>query len=243
MTFWKTSVSTFAIAAVTALPLAAQSTDAEAETETQSIMETEQGTAADTAADALENTAEDVAEGAEQAADTVAEGAEQAAEGAADAAKDMAEGAEQAAENAADMAQGEPTGEVEGTIVMQDRDTVLASDLMGASVYNTEREAIGDINDMIVSIDGDVDGVVIGVGGFLGIGEKDVAVDMAAFDLQETEYGAPRLVLDTTAEELKAADAFVTASEQRQMEQVEQNRATDYNGNTQTTTAGSDATN
>lgn len=57
------------------------------------------------------------------------------------------------------------------------------SDFEGKAVFSTEGESIGEINDVLVSQDGSVNAVVIGVGGFLGIGEKDVAIDMSALEL------------------------------------------------------------
>ncbi len=71
---------------------------------------------------------------------------------------------------------------------------VRASDLVGARVYASEAAIdadeyngvqegwndIGEINDVIVSRDGTVDSVLVDIGGFLGIGENQVAVDMAA---------------------------------------------------------------
>ena len=56
------------------------------------------------------------------------------------------------------------------------------SDLQGKAVYGSDGESIGEINDILVSVDGSVN-AVIGVGGFLGIGEKDFAVDLAAHKL------------------------------------------------------------
>ncbi|MBP2548370.1 sporulation protein YlmC with PRC-barrel domain [Neorhizobium galegae] len=57
------------------------------------------------------------------------------------------------------------------------------SDLEGKAVYGADGENIGQINDVLVSQNGSVNAVIIGVGGFLGIGEKDVAVDMSALQL------------------------------------------------------------
>ena len=51
-----------------------------------------------------------------------------------------------------------------------------ATKLTGLPVYNTNNERIGDVNELIVSRDGKVEAVVIGVGGFLGIGEHLAAV-------------------------------------------------------------------
>jgi hypothetical protein len=53
-----------------------------------------------------------------------------------------------------------------------------ASKLMGLKVYNEANERLGDINELIVDKDGKINAVVIGVGGFLGMGEHDIAVSM-----------------------------------------------------------------
>jgi sporulation protein YlmC with PRC-barrel domain len=53
-----------------------------------------------------------------------------------------------------------------------------ASKLMGLNVYNEANEKLGDINELIVDKDGKINLVVIGVGGFLGMGEHDIAVTM-----------------------------------------------------------------
>src|ERR1700730_2333865 len=53
-----------------------------------------------------------------------------------------------------------------------------ASKLSGVNVYNDNNEKIGDIEELIVDKSGKVDNVVLGVGGFLGMGEHYVAVPM-----------------------------------------------------------------
>src|SRR5262249_51161657 len=67
----------------------------------------------------------------------------------------------------------EPAKPVKGQIVLQDKNSILASTLIGSTVYSPDNQKVGDINDVIVGLDGKVEGVVIGVGGFLGLGEKD----------------------------------------------------------------------
>ena len=53
----------------------------------------------------------------------------------------------------------------------------LAKDLLlGAKVYNAEGHIIGDIEDLILNADNQVEGVVMGTGGFAGFGEKRIAV-------------------------------------------------------------------
>src|SRR5437868_15441853 len=72
-----------------------------------------------------------------------------------------------------------PKAPVAGQIVVQDANTVLAKELIGQTVYATDKTKIGSISDLILSKDGKtVEGFVIGVGGFLGIGEKSVAMKL-----------------------------------------------------------------
>ena len=53
-----------------------------------------------------------------------------------------------------------------------------ASKLVGVNVYNNDNEKIGDISEILLDMSGKVSGVVIGVGGFLGLGQHDVLVPM-----------------------------------------------------------------
>ena len=86
----------------------------------------------------------------------------------------------------------------------------LATQIIGESVYNgtgDDAENIGDVNDIVVGADGKIEAVVVGVGGFLGIGEKDVAVDYAQLDWAERD-GDRWLVAPMTKEQLEAQAAF-----------------------------------
>lgn len=53
-----------------------------------------------------------------------------------------------------------------------------ASKLMGVAIYNQQNEKIGDVNEILVDGSGRVDGVIVGVGGFLGMGEHDVKMSI-----------------------------------------------------------------
>jgi len=53
-----------------------------------------------------------------------------------------------------------------------------ASKMVGLSVYNDKNESLGSINDLLTDKSGNIKAVVIGVGGFLGVGEHLVAVPM-----------------------------------------------------------------
>jgi sporulation protein YlmC with PRC-barrel domain len=59
---------------------------------------------------------------------------------------------------------------------------IMASKLIGTKVVSANNESIGDINDVIVDRQGQAVAAVVGVGGFLGIGEKDVAVPFASLE-------------------------------------------------------------
>src|SRR5688500_6625760 len=76
-----------------------------------------------------------------------------------------------------------------------------ASKLIGLDVYNEGNEKLGDINELIVDKDGKINAVVIGVGGFLGMGEHDIAVSMDKLKFVETPVRtstAPAERRDTT---------------------------------------------
>ena len=64
---------------------------------------------------------------------------------------------------------------------------MMASKLIGTTVVGANNESIGDINDVVVDRNGQAMAVVIGVGGFLGIGEKDVAVPFQQLDFASSQ--------------------------------------------------------
>lgn len=92
------------------------------------------------------------------------------------------------------------------------RQDVLVTRLLGEKVYASiadNAEEIGTINDMVVTSGEGISAVVVGVGGFLGVGEKDVAVAFADLDWAERADGSRRWVLGTTKDALSAAPAFI----------------------------------
>lgn len=114
---------------------------------------------------------------------------------------------------------------VEGQIVMQSENTILAEDLIGSDVYSDAGEKIGEVDDLIVSLEGTVEGVVIGVGGFLGIGEKWVAIEMASLSTMTDEGGSLRLVSSATKADLEAAEPFQTAQDLQAAQSMPQDPA------------------
>ena len=90
----------------------------------------------------------------------------------------------------------------------------LASAFMGRNVYSSEdpeSDNIGEVNDLIIDANGDITHAVIGVGGFLGIGQKDVAVPFEELQVFERD-GEIRLVYASTRESLEAAQEFDRAA-------------------------------
>ena len=129
------------------------------------------------------------------------------------------------ADTTAEAPAEEPAKPVEGQITMQSENTILADDLICSNVYSDAGEKIGDVDDLIVNLDGTVEGVVIGVGGFLGMGEKWVAVKMDSLSTMTDESGTLRLVSSATKTDLEAAEAFKTAQDMEAEQQALENAA------------------
>lgn len=108
---------------------------------------------------------------------------------------------------------------------------IEASDFIGQRVYATDMDVsadttvqrgaekdwdnVGEINDVIIGRDGAIKAVVLGVGGFLGIGEKNVALSMQDIRFVRNGDGANDyfLVVNTTKEALNSAPAYQTPTE------------------------------
>lgn len=119
-----------------------------------------------------------------------------------------------------------------GFLEMRGVSDLLASDLMGQDVYARRTTAdmpmegaetttmtaadletmdnVGQVNDLVLSPDGSVLALVIGVGGFIGVGEQDVAVtmDQVSFAANADSAGDMYIVVNTTGDLLKSSPAF-----------------------------------
>jgi sporulation protein YlmC with PRC-barrel domain len=85
---------------------------------------------------------------------------------------------------------------------------VLASQFMGQAVYTAANENIGEINDLIMNKELDNIVAIVGVGGFLGIGEKDVAIPIGDITAVKDENNALRLTISASKEQLEALPVF-----------------------------------
>jgi hypothetical protein len=112
------------------------------------------------------------------------------------------------ADKTTDMAAGS------GYLTEQAADQISANTYIGQSVHNPNDESIGEINDLIIKKEGGIAAAVVGVGGFLGIGEKNVAVPFESIEVTEQpDSDALKLTTTETAESLKAAPEFKTKSQ------------------------------
>jgi len=82
----------------------------------------------------------------------------------------------------------------------------LASDIYKADVYDPSEQKIGKVTDLMIDSNGNVTGAIIGVGGFLGAGQKDVVIPFKELKVS-TRDGKDWLVLNRTKDELKRAPA------------------------------------
>ena len=83
----------------------------------------------------------------------------------------------------------------------------LASDIYKADVYDNAENKIGVVTDLIMDTSGNVTTAVVGVGGFLGAGKKDVAVPFKDLKVMSRD-GKDWLVLNQTKDQLKMAPAY-----------------------------------
>ena len=93
-------------------------------------------------------------------------------------------------------------------VAQQSADEWLARVFIGQVVHNVTGEAIGDINDLVFNRKGQISAVVIGVGGFLSIGEKAVGVPYSALTFNVGKNGERVVVLALSKQDLKLAPEF-----------------------------------
>ena len=91
--------------------------------------------------------------------------------------------------------------------MMVPKDSVTVTDWYKQTVYNSQDSSIGKVDDVLVSKSGKITTLIVGVGGFLGAGEKDVAVPFEAVKMMQKD-NSWRLVMDATKDELKAAPGY-----------------------------------
>ena len=105
-----------------------------------------------------------------------------------------------------------PSATTDQVAFIQNQDSTdwRGSKLIGATVYGPDNKSIGDINDVLIANDGKINAVVIGVGGFLGVGEKNVAVPFDKLQVSRKADSASidKVTVSYTKDELKSAPKF-----------------------------------
>jgi hypothetical protein len=91
-------------------------------------------------------------------------------------------------------------------------DDVMASRLVGSSIRNAANESIGDINDLVLDNTGKVKAVIAGIGGFLGIGEQNVALQFDQLRLMKDASGNTFLLSSMTREQLRSLPKWTDQS-------------------------------
>ena len=100
-------------------------------------------------------------------------------------------------------------GSAANTITAQKPDEWLATKLRGTSVLGSDGVKIGSVDDILLDRNGSIKALVIGVGGFLGIGAKDVAIPFKQFQVVPgTEGKSDVLTLSMTKDQLSDAQDF-----------------------------------
>ena len=84
-----------------------------------------------------------------------------------------------------------------------------SNEYVNRAVYNASGELLGTVRDLMMGLDGKPVAAVIGVGRYLGIGDKVVAVPFSALRTEQRD-GSPRLVADLVKEELQSAPQYET---------------------------------
>jgi sporulation protein YlmC with PRC-barrel domain len=98
-----------------------------------------------------------------------------------------------------------PTSGAQPQWYTQHGNEMRASKLIGTTVVNDANESIGKINEVVLSKDGKVAAVVIGVGGFLGMGEREVAVNFESLRIAHDSDNKTTVSLNATKDSLKSA--------------------------------------
>jgi sporulation protein YlmC with PRC-barrel domain len=98
------------------------------------------------------------------------------------------------------------------TLTQMPSDKISAANLIGTNVYGADDAKVGEIGDVILTGDKKVDTIIVDVGGFLGIGEKKVAVGMENLKFMTDKNGNRYLYTNFTKDQLEAQTAYDKAT-------------------------------
>jgi hypothetical protein len=121
-------------------------------------------------------------------------------------------GAQQAPQSGTDQMQGRtPTADFAARpgYEIVETDTLTVDDVTGAPVYGPNDEEIGDIGELVLDPQGQLEAAIVDVGGFLGLGERQVAIPLDQLSIQRASEGDDvRVFSDLTEEDLGAMPEY-----------------------------------
>ncbi|MEQ1943407.1 PRC-barrel domain-containing protein [Mesorhizobium sp. VNQ89] len=94
------------------------------------------------------------------------------------------------------------------TLTEMPADQIRAEEMIGTTVYGANDANVGEIGDVVLSADGKVDAYIVDVGGFLGMGEKEVAIGSDNLAFMTDADGNKYLYTTFTKEQLEAAATY-----------------------------------
>ncbi|HEX7533003.1 MAG TPA: PRC-barrel domain-containing protein [Methyloceanibacter sp.] len=100
-------------------------------------------------------------------------------------------------------------------LVKQDASDLLVANLIGQSVLDANNQSIGEVTDLITDKDGKVVALLIGAGGFLGLGEKDVAIRFEDVKISRDENNDLSVMAKVSNDQIAAAPDYETLDEQQ----------------------------
>ncbi len=101
-------------------------------------------------------------------------------------------------------------GQTQGQVLARDR-------LLGLSVHNASGQIIGDVEDLIIGPSNEIQGVVMGTGGFFGAGEKKVGVRISALQVSSKDGRTVLTLPAATKEVLAALEPYKRAEPRRSL--------------------------
>lgn len=184
---------------VAAIALMTGTAFAQSESDAGGTLTTEQSAEAE-----IQDTSEELEQSSEQTGEAVEDAAEGTAQATENTAEDAAEGAENmAADTEAGASDGNAVTSTQGGM-SSSFDGMLVGDILGMNVTTQSGEDVGEIDYVVRQ--GESLAAVIGIGGFLGLGEYTVAVPLEEFSMAAEDEGMT--LSSWTEKELKAQPEF-----------------------------------
>lgn len=190
--------------------MAAEESEEQSETD-MAAEESEEQSETDMAAQDIEEQSEDEMAEAEETEINADQDTEQMAETDAAEGEDTDLTEQQMSENQDGMDNAEAADEQTAQLTSDERGQLTAEELEGVSVYGADDDRLGEISNLVLSDDGRVEQVIVDVGGFLGLGEKPVALPFEDLELRRSDEamtGGLRATTGYSSEELEGMDSW-----------------------------------